>query len=254
MTRLGAFPIKSCFSARYHHLSIRFRRQPRLFFEPRQALGKTVGAAGQAAILLSLRAVIPLDETRVDGVTDWRLGQSGGDGRPIPKDHSGVNRRDPSSRSLLDRLGIPQVGTRSASGFGSGTARPAPRGAVPFPMDVQQRWSIGRPSIAGEKRDGVIGHPPRPARAIDPRWFDRVCRSQTPTPSARPGPTPTTPRRPPRSQRNKIGKPPTLSGDSQGLTFAGAGFCRAAWPGADVGYHGLSTATIHRSVSMTDAG
>jgi len=135
------------------------QRQPQLFFKPSQVLGKPVRASGQAAILLPLGEVIPLDETRVDGVTDRRLGQSRRDGRPIPKDHVGVNCRDPSPRSLLDHLGIQQVGTRSASGFGMGTACPAPHGTIPFPLNVQQRLGVSRPLIAGEKGYGVIGHP-----------------------------------------------------------------------------------------------
>ncbi len=170
--------------------------QPQLFFKPSQILGEAVGAAGQTTILLSLGQGIPFHKTGVNPLTHRRLGQSRRDGHSIPKDDVGINCRDPSPCSLLDHLGIQQVGPRSASRLGRGTARPAPRGTVPFPMDLQQRLGVSRPLIAGEQgRVRYHRSPTRPARASGPRGFDRVCRSQSPTPGARPGQTPTTPRR-----------------------------------------------------------
>ena len=61
------------------------------------------------------------------------MGQSSRDGGRITKDDRGGNRRDAPARSVLDGLGIQQVGTRSASGFGMRTARPAQGGQYRSP-------------------------------------------------------------------------------------------------------------------------
>ncbi|QQS55992.1 MAG: hypothetical protein IPM89_15770 [Candidatus Competibacteraceae bacterium] len=44
------------------------QRQPQLFFQPGDVLGKAIGPPGEAAILLPLGQVVPFDEAGVDRV------------------------------------------------------------------------------------------------------------------------------------------------------------------------------------------
>ena len=135
------------------------QRQPHLFFKPIQFFGKTIGAAGQPTILLSLCQVIALNKTRVNRATDRGLGPSCRDLDGVTQHDLGVNRRDAALGAMLNHLRIQQVSARSLSRFWITTARPAARRTVPFAVDIQQGLSIGRPLIARKKRDRFIGDP-----------------------------------------------------------------------------------------------
>lgn len=169
------------------------QRQPQRLLKPTQVLGKAVSTTGQPAVLLPLREVVPLDETGIDRLADGRVGQSRRHGRRITKDDRRGDRRDAPTRSVLDHLGIQQVGPRPPAGFGMRPTRPATRWTVPFPINFQQGRRVSGPLIAGEKGDGVIRPPTPLAPPTDRPGLGHGCRSQNPPPGARPAPMPTTP-------------------------------------------------------------
>ena len=133
--------------------------QPQLFFKPGDVFGKSVGTPGEAAILLPLGQVVPFDETGVDRLTNGGLSQSGGHDGGIAEHDAGPHRDNPPPTAVLDHLGIQEISARVQAGFGMGASRPASGWTVPFAIRRQQGVGVGRPLIAGKKReDRRVGH------------------------------------------------------------------------------------------------
>ena len=116
---------------------------------------------------MPLGQVVPFDATGVDRRTNGGWSQSGGHDRGIAEPDAGPHRDNPPPAAVLDHLGIPKISARAQAGFGMGASRPASGWTIPFAIRRQQGVGVGRPVIAGKKREdmsiGPVGDWPEPA-------------------------------------------------------------------------------------------
>ena len=80
------------------------QRNPQLYFEPLDYLGKSHGAPGQAPIALPLSQVVTLHKTGINRLTDGGDLLVGGDVPGIPEHDVGVHLHDVTTSMMIELI------------------------------------------------------------------------------------------------------------------------------------------------------